>query len=116
MNKRSLLHFCSITATFFPTKSCFGVHYFDFGLTLFVWTVVTYINTSRLHLFFFSLQFQGVENIYTQHTPLLAETLDNLVKGKLKEPNFPYMGSTVLKDRSGLACIFFFNDKYYTFL
>lgn len=27
---------------------------------------------------------KGVENIYTQHTPLLAATLDQLAKGKLK--------------------------------
>lgn len=35
---------------------------------------------------------KGVENIYTQHTPLVQETLDNLIKGKLKEQQFPYLG------------------------
>lgn len=45
------------------------------------------------------LYFQGVENIYTQHTPLISETLDSLVKGKLKDTQFPYIGSSVLRDR-----------------
>ena len=34
---------------------------------------------------------KGVENIYTQHTPLLQQTLDQLAKGKLKEPAFPFV-------------------------
>lgn len=34
---------------------------------------------------------KGVENIYTQHTPLLARTLDQLSKGKLKEAAFPFV-------------------------
>ena len=33
---------------------------------------------------------QGVENVYTQHKPLLAHILDNLVKNKLKDASFPY--------------------------
>ena len=35
---------------------------------------------------------QGVENVYTRHKPLLSDTLDTLVKGKLKETQFPYAG------------------------
>lgn len=34
---------------------------------------------------------KGVENIYIQHTPHIAETLDSLVKGKLKETTFPFL-------------------------
>eukprot|EP00041_Stephanoeca_diplocostata_P039841 m.1637974 g.1637974 ORF g.1637974 m.1637974 type:complete len:556 (-) comp26530_c0_seq1:268-1935(-) len=34
---------------------------------------------------------KGVENIYTQHTPLLAATLDQLAKGKLKDGPFPFV-------------------------
>ena len=51
-------------------------------------------NSNKLYL-----KFQGVENIYTQHSPLLSETLDSLIKGKLKESFFPYLGSSVLRDR-----------------
>lgn len=33
---------------------------------------------------------KGVDNVYTQHTPLLASTLDQVAKGKLKESEYPY--------------------------
>lgn len=35
---------------------------------------------------------QGVENVYTQHTPLLASTLEALVKGRLRDTDFPCIG------------------------
>lgn len=31
----------------------------------------------------------GIENVYTQHTPLLSNILDSISKGKLKDSNFP---------------------------
>ncbi|VVC99630.1 unnamed protein product [Leptidea sinapis] len=34
----------------------------------------------------------GVENIYTQHTPLLKDTLEDLIKGKLRENLYPTVG------------------------
>ena len=34
---------------------------------------------------------QGVENVYTQHTPLLLNILEALVKGRLKDGDFPYI-------------------------
>lgn len=40
---------------------------------------------------------KGVENVYTQHSPLLESTLQDLVKGRLKEQQFPFVeggGST----------------------
>ncbi|KAK3997255.1 putative vacuolar protein sorting-associated protein 45 [Cladorrhinum sp. PSN332] len=40
---------------------------------------------------------KGVENVYTQHSPLLETTLQNLIKGKLKEGQYPFVeggGST----------------------
>lgn len=38
---------------------------------------------------------KGVENVYTQHTPQLEQTLSNLVKGRLKEQTHPFIeGST----------------------
>lgn len=43
---------------------------------------------------------KGVQNVYTQHEPLLLETLDQLVKGKLREADFPFVGS-MLRDRYG---------------
>lgn len=43
--------------------------------------------------------FQGVENVYTQHQPLLHDTLDQLIKGRLKDSQFPYLGASSLRDR-----------------
>uniref|UniRef100_A0A3Q3XIM9 Vacuolar protein sorting-associated protein 45 n=1 Tax=Mola mola TaxID=94237 RepID=A0A3Q3XIM9_MOLML len=41
----------------------------------------------------------GVENVYTQHQPLLHDTLDQLIKGRLKDSQFPYLGASSLRDR-----------------
>lgn len=37
---------------------------------------------------------QGVENVYTQHTPLLVNTLEALIRGRLKDTDFPYIDKT----------------------
>lgn len=40
---------------------------------------------------------KGVENVYTQHSPLLENQLQDLVKGRLKEQQYPFVeggGST----------------------
>lgn len=34
---------------------------------------------------------QGVENVYTQHKPHLLQTLDLLLKGRLKETSYPFL-------------------------
>ncbi len=38
---------------------------------------------------------QGVDNVYTQHTPLLAATLAAMRDGSLSTAAYPFMGSTV---------------------
>ena len=42
---------------------------------------------------------KGVENVFTRHTPQLVTLLDSLVKGKLKELQYPYLGDAQLRDR-----------------
>ncbi|XP_078689211.1 vacuolar protein sorting-associated protein 45-like isoform X1 [Branchiostoma floridae x Branchiostoma belcheri] len=42
---------------------------------------------------------KGVENVYTQHTSLLQDVLDQLIKGKLKDGSYPYLGTSTLRDR-----------------
>ncbi|XP_045216562.1 vacuolar protein sorting-associated protein 45-like [Mercenaria mercenaria] len=42
---------------------------------------------------------KGVENVYTQHKPLLHSVIDQLTKGKLREAAYPYLGTGQLKDR-----------------
>ncbi|EJC98087.1 vacuolar protein sorting-associated protein 45 [Fomitiporia mediterranea MF3/22] len=34
---------------------------------------------------------KGVENVYTQHNPNLSQTLENLLKGRLKEASYPFV-------------------------
>lgn len=36
---------------------------------------------------------KGVENVYTQHTPHLVETLELLIKGRLREQSYPFVGT-----------------------
>ncbi len=53
--------------------------------------------------------FQGVENVYTRHKPYLHDLVDNLIKGKLKEAQYPYAGDLRLVDRyvcSTCMCVF----------
>lgn len=38
---------------------------------------------------------QGVDNVYTQHSPLITTTLGGLRDGGLSTQDYPYMGSTV---------------------
>ena len=40
------------------------------------------------------LQLQGVENVYTQHTPHLSQTLENLFRGRLKDTSYPFLEGT----------------------
>lgn len=42
---------------------------------------------------------RGVENIYTQHKPLLAETIGNLLAGKLKNTTFPFVEAASYKNK-----------------
>jgi len=39
-----------------------------------------------------SSSINGVDNVYTQHTTLLAQTLEGLAKGKLNDKHFPVLG------------------------
>ncbi|RKF58729.1 Vacuolar protein sorting-associated protein 45 [Golovinomyces cichoracearum] len=51
---------------------------------------------------------QGVENVYTQHSPRLENTLQNLIKGRLREAQYPFLergGST--KDKPQDIIVFF---------
>lgn len=38
-----------------------------------------------------NLNLKGVENVYTQHSPRLETTLQNLIKGRLKEIQYPFL-------------------------
>lgn len=48
---------------------------------------------------------QGVENVYTQHQPLLSQTMESIVKGRLRDVDFPYIGNHFQQARWGLQII-----------
>jgi vacuolar protein sorting-associated protein 45 len=67
-----------------------------------------FTNKSFLELARSSLQrgLQGVSNVFTQHKPLLHSLIDQALKGKLSEADYPFIGSLPPKDLyafSGLA-------------
>lgn len=49
---------------------------------------------------------KGVENIYTQHTPLVKEHVEDLLRGRLRESQFPYLGTVQLRDRPQEVIVF----------
>ncbi|OJJ81960.1 Sec1 family protein [Aspergillus glaucus CBS 516.65] len=50
---------------------------------------------------------KGVENVYTQHSPRLEVTLQNLIKGRLKEMQYPFLeGSGHIRDKPQDIVIF----------
>ena len=51
--------------------------------------------------------FKGVDNIYTQHSPLVKQLVEQLIKGKLKETSYPFVGNSI-KDRLNQCLLAFY--------
>nr|SVE74093.1 EOG090X03QA [Daphnia barbata] len=49
---------------------------------------------------------KGVENVFTQHSPVLKEIMDNMVKGRLSEEAFPFVGNESISGRNQDVVIF----------
>ena len=57
---------------------------------------------------------KGVENVYTQHSPLLETTLQDLVKGRLKEQQYPFVeGGGSTRDRPQDIVVFIVGGATY---
>lgn len=57
---------------------------------------------------------KGVENVYTQHSPLLESTLQDLVKGRLKEQQYPFVdGGGSTKDKPQDIIVFIVGGATY---
>ncbi|KAI9333982.1 Sec1-like protein [Obelidium mucronatum] len=55
---------------------------------------------------------KGVDNVYTQHTPLLVNTLQDFIKGKIKPENYPFVeGGT--KDKPQDTIVFMIGGTTY---
>lgn len=50
---------------------------------------------------------KGAENVFTQHQPLLLQILDNILKGRLKEADYPHVGEVFPKDGKSHHVILF---------
>jgi vacuolar protein sorting-associated protein 45 len=55
----------------------------------------------------------GVDNVYTQHKPLIHETLEELVKGRLKDSLYPYVGNHFMNGRPQDIIIFMVGGATY---
>ncbi|KAL8668451.1 MAG: hypothetical protein Q9168_006921 [Polycauliona sp. 1 TL-2023] len=57
---------------------------------------------------------QGVENVYTQHTPRLEATLQNLIKARLKEQQYPFVeGGGSTRDKPQEIIVFMIGGATY---
>lgn len=46
---------------------------------------------------------KGVENVYTQHAPHLAQTIEHLLKGRLKDTSYPFLDPQPAPSGSGTS-------------
>jgi len=56
---------------------------------------------------------KGVENIYTQHSPLIKEVVEELVRSKLKPAHYPYLGTVQLNERPREIIVFVIGGATY---
>ncbi|ERN16923.1 vacuolar protein sorting-associated protein 45 homolog isoform X2 [Amborella trichopoda] len=49
---------------------------------------------------------KGVENVYTQHQPLLFQTMENITKGRLRDVDYPFVGNHFQQGRPQEVVIF----------
>ncbi|XWS25014.1 hypothetical protein CRYUN_Cryun27aG0034400 [Craigia yunnanensis] len=49
---------------------------------------------------------KGVENVYTQHQPLLFQTMESINKGRLRDVDYPYVGNHFQQGRPQEVVIF----------
>ncbi|XP_022768017.1 vacuolar protein sorting-associated protein 45 homolog isoform X3 [Durio zibethinus] len=56
---------------------------------------------------------KGVENVYTQHQPLLFQTMESITKGRLRDVDFPYVGNHFQQGRPQEVIIFIIGGTTY---
>ncbi|KAK9134596.1 hypothetical protein Syun_013926 [Stephania yunnanensis] len=49
---------------------------------------------------------KGVENVYTQHQPLLFQTMESITRGRLRDVDYPFVGSHFQQGRPHEVVIF----------
>lgn len=56
---------------------------------------------------------KGVENVYTQHQPLLLQTMESITKGRLRDVDYPYVGNHFQQGRPQEVIIFMVGGTTY---
>lgn len=56
---------------------------------------------------------KGVENVYTQHQPLVFQTMESIVKGRLRDVDYPYVGNHFQQPRPQEVVIFIVGGTTY---
>nr|CAB3267643.1 vacuolar protein sorting-associated protein 45-like [Phallusia mammillata] len=56
---------------------------------------------------------KGVENVYTQHVPKIKDTIEELLKGRLRESDYPYAGSSIMSERPSDVIVFIVGGTTY---
>ncbi|XP_059280119.1 vacuolar protein sorting-associated protein 45 homolog [Lycium ferocissimum] len=56
---------------------------------------------------------KGVENVYTQHQPLLFQTMENITRGRLRDVDYPYVGNHYQQARPQEVVIFIVGGTTY---
>lgn len=56
---------------------------------------------------------KGVENVYTQHQPLLFQTMESVSKGRLRDVDYPYVGNHYQQARPQDVVIFIVGGTTY---
>lgn len=56
---------------------------------------------------------KGVENVYTQHQPLLFQTMENITRGRLRDVDYPYVGNHFQQARPQEVVIFIVGGTTY---
>ncbi|CAO2831463.1 unnamed protein product [Amaranthus hypochondriacus] len=56
---------------------------------------------------------KGVENVYTQHQPLLSQTMESISKGRLRDIDYPYVGNHFQPGRPQDVVIFIVGGTTY---
>ena len=49
---------------------------------------------------------KGVENIYTQHSPMVTEVVQEVSRGRLRAAHFPYLGTVQLNEKPREVIVF----------
>ncbi|XP_024963073.1 vacuolar protein sorting-associated protein 45 homolog isoform X2 [Cynara cardunculus var. scolymus] len=56
---------------------------------------------------------KGVENVYTQHQPLLFQTMESIAKGRLRDVDYPFVGNHFQQGRPQEVVIFIVGGTTY---